>query len=197
MYFMNVLEVTGDSRTLDTFRLDMSATLVSKTGQRVTVPLYFGRLLPRPTELDHIEESSVGLRGYQALYGAWEELLNVRWVREANVHDRQSLIRFLEQVDEKHIAVAQRYRLNECKYGFRNWYAWNLEHYGTKWDLDNSTVLEQGEGKLTYRFQTADNPPLPWFELLRESYPSLRMKLTHRNPWKLAAQAEMPLNRFY
>jgi len=197
MWCANVLEVAGSPSHLERFRSDMCKAVVTQRGKRIVIPLYFGRLLPRPEALDDLEESSVGLRGYQALYGDWKSLLKVRWIREAGVQDRPSLIRFLERIDPNHFYLAQRYRTNEAKYGFRNWYAWNIEHYGTKWDLDESTEVEEQPNKLIYRFQTAENPPLPWFEIVRASYPELKLKLTYRNLWKLAAEADLPLNRFF
>lgn len=194
MWCTNELEVEGSVLDLQAFRLDVCRVEVKGT-ERVAIPLSFSRLLPRPAGLDDVEESSVGLRGYQALYGDWEELLQVRWIREAGVSDRRSLIRYLEQLDPNHFYLAQRYRANEAKYGFRNWYKWNLQHWGTKWDLDSSTQVEEQPNKLIYRFQTFENPPLPWFEVLRRSYLALKMNMTSRLPWKQAAEADLALNR--
>lgn len=197
MWCDNLLEVAGTASDLSRFRARNKHVTIDKLGRLVEIPLYFGALLPRPPELDGVEESSMALRAYRALYGDWESLLSLRFIRDAGVRDRASLIRYIEENSPEHFELARRYRANESKYGFRNWHAWNLEHYGTQWDLDASTIIEEKPGKLIYRFQTFENPPMPWFELLSASYPELTMRLTHRNTWKLAQEADLPLNRFY
>lgn len=180
---------------LDVFRTDMRM-IVEADGKLIEIPLYFGKLLPRPKALD-IEESSMAHLAYRALYGDWENLLSVKWIQAGGAKDRSTLIRLFEQLHEDRVYLAKRYRVNECQYGFRTWYDWNLEHYGTKSDLDASTIVEEEDAKLIYRFKTFDAPPLPWFELLKSTYPNLKMTLKHRSPFQVAAQADIPLNRFY
>lgn len=41
------------------------------------------------------------------------------------------------------------------------WYDWCPEHWGTKWDAINPTVVIEDEC-LTYLFKTAWAPPVPW-----------------------------------
>lgn len=131
----------------------------------------------------------MGLRGYQALYGDWKALLAIRWIREAGVKDRAGLIRHLEAKDPNHLYLTQRYRANEIRFGFRNWYTWNLEHYGTSREAECVKLAEASAERLVYRFKAFETPPLPWLELLRSSYPTVRIVLRHRNPWKLAMSA--------
>lgn len=197
MWCNNILEVSGSSMNLEIFRKDMRTIKgTDSEGKLIEIPLQFSNLLPRPPELD-VEESSLAHLVYEALYGDWEKLLKVQWIQAGGAKDRSTLIRFLEQVHEDRVYLAKRYRANECKYGFRNWRDWNIEHYGTKWDLDDTTQVEEADGKLIYRFRTFETPPKAWFELLKSTYPNLKMTLKHRSPFQVAAQADIPLNRFY
>lgn len=180
MWINNVLEVTGTPAALADFRAHNSKS-IERGGKVIEIPLCFGKLLLRPEELS-VEESSVGLRGYQALYGDWEKLLTYPWLKERGATDRHSLIRLLEQLDPNHMYLAQTYRRNECKHGFRNWYTWNLEHFGTKHDLDTDTVVEDSEeGVLKYRFKTYENPPLAWLEIAQSTYDRLKFRLGYRS----------------
>ena len=57
----------------------------------------------------------------------------------------------------------------------------NINVWGTKWDVDEVTVLcEQDE--LTYVFQTAWSPPLEWLHHVGKLYPHLEFKLSYNEP---------------
>jgi hypothetical protein len=44
------------------------------------------------------------------------------------------------------------------KYGADNWYSWSIENWGTKWNAID-TEVEQRDGTLIYRFNTAWDAP--------------------------------------
>ena len=44
------------------------------------------------------------------------------------------------------------------KYGADNWYSWSIENWGTKWNAID-TEVEQRDGTLIYRFDTAWDAP--------------------------------------
>jgi len=55
----------------------------------------------------------------------------------------------------------------EEKYGKNNWYDWSIDNWGTKWNACN-TEVEQRDGTLMYRFETAwDCPRNIAYQLLR------------------------------
>ncbi|CAB4172046.1 hypothetical protein UFOVP1346_55 [uncultured Caudovirales phage] len=68
-----------------------------------------------------------------------------------------------------------------------NWYNWNCEHWGTKWDacdaqVDHSDLgweCEEGEESLTYSFDTAWSDPASWFEVLGAKWPDLKLILNY------------------
>ena len=49
-------------------------------------------------------------------------------------------------------------------YGKNNWYDWNIENWGTKWDCNNSTIVTSDQHMVHYDFTTAWSPPLAWLE---------------------------------
>jgi hypothetical protein len=67
------------------------------------------------------------------------------------------------------------------------WYNWNINNWGTKWDLGSEThltVQEMGVAKdkllAFYAFETAWSPPAEWFEHVAPNYSTLSLKLEYR-----------------
>lgn len=59
-----------------------------------------------------------------------------------------------------------------------NWYNWNIENWGTKWDV-GADLSDFGETdtSLHYVFQTAWAPPIPALQKLSEQHPSAEISL--------------------
>jgi hypothetical protein len=52
--------------------------------------------------------------------------------------------------------------------GIPNWYDWNCENWGTKWNAYAQSIIEQDDDMLQLRFDTAWSPPTPVIEALRD-----------------------------
>lgn len=64
------------------------------------------------------------------------------------------------------------------KYGYSNWYDWNLGNYGTKTGQPNVSVEELFDGKgIELKFDTAWTPPEGFLILLAEAYPKLGIEM--------------------
>lgn len=68
-----------------------------------------------------------------------------------------------------------------------DWYTWRMIHWGTKWDLGNTTdIIFHSVGNksssIEYYFDSADSPPLKWLEHVTALYPSLFFKLAYEEP---------------
>jgi len=50
---------------------------------------------------------------------------------------------------------------NLFEYGSADWYDWNIEHWGTKWDVV-AKLVESRQHCLAYAFDSAWSPPLAW-----------------------------------
>lgn len=57
--------------------------------------------------------------------------------------------------------------LNIKKFGYKNWYDWQVANWGTKWDICDAVVEAQDEGyAATLSFDTAWSPPIGAYEKL-------------------------------
>ncbi len=69
----------------------------------------------------------------------------------------------------------------------KDWYSWNVNHWGTKWDVAVSndqqypeTVLVEHSGNLlSYNFNTAWAPPMNAIKILSSQYPELVFELEY------------------
>ena len=59
------------------------------------------------------------------------------------------------------------------KFGTDNWYDWQYNNWGTKWDIDNVNVDCEDDYLLEYDFATAWSSPIAWLEKVAEQYPKL------------------------
>lgn len=61
-----------------------------------------------------------------------------------------------------------------------NWYDWNIENWGTKWDLTEDTVvIEESDSRLRLEFNTAWAPPTQWLTSVAQKYPDLTFVVSY------------------
>jgi hypothetical protein len=65
------------------------------------------------------------------------------------------------------------------KYGADNWYDWQVNNWGTKWDIAEVAALEDDEDFLEYGFDSAWSPPVEWLEKVAKQYPELEFGLKY------------------
>lgn len=147
----------------------------------------FNRLVPMPEELK-VEESSKGCDGLTlivaktdptvAAYGKKSE----KRVRITNTNkglyerimcmpydpERISIALSREDTEEKRaeaIELGNRLIENYKKYGHSSWYGWRIDHWGTKWNSNNTVIDAE---RKTIEFDTAWDAPEPLFHLISE-----------------------------
>ena len=80
----------------------------------------------------------------------------------------EPLCRTIEIGDDYNERVAAQSTANLLEFGYPSWYEWNIEHWGTKWDvgeeMDSVTRIDENTVKLS--FDTAWNPPVSFYEHL-------------------------------
>ena len=54
-----------------------------------------------------------------------------------------------------------------------NWYGWNLENWGTKWEAEGVVIERDAPEQLVYRFTTAWSVPYGVYEAMASQYPTL------------------------
>jgi hypothetical protein len=60
-----------------------------------------------------------------------------------------------------------------------DWYAWNIENWGTKWDACNDVQVDHDGTIVSYSFDTAWAPPIPIVKALSERYPETTVELSY------------------
>lgn len=76
---------------------------------------------------------------------------------------------------------------NMEKYGFKSWYDWNIENWGTKWSesdlsIGQSYTLSNDFGVIAFNFETAWAPPLEAFDKISKDYPNLLFAIYYEEP---------------
>ena len=69
--------------------------------------------------------------------------------------------------DEREAHEAQQ-RANIEKYGYKDWYDWNVANWGTKWDFTLENVDRPDPNTLTAAFDSAWSPPVEAYRRLEE-----------------------------
>jgi hypothetical protein len=59
-----------------------------------------------------------------------------------------------------------------------DWYKWNCENWGTKWDVSHSRLVKHAS-YYKYDFDTAWSPPIQWLEKCAKKYPWLKFELLY------------------
>lgn len=73
------------------------------------------------------------------------------------------------QEQQDHVAKVKD---NREKFGYRDWYEWQVNEWGTKWDTgsgDGDTItVDEGATEVGLYFNTAWSPPVRWYEKMEE-----------------------------
>lgn len=59
----------------------------------------------------------------------------------------------------------------------KNWYDWNCENWGTKWDASDASIVKETSRSIQYYFDTAWAPPIPIIEKMSKQFPKLKFTL--------------------
>ena len=90
--------------------------------------------------------------------------------------------------EQKALVAAEESNLE--KYGYRNWYDWCVNNWGTKWNAggDNDAMQVDfdedvgNQGIALFQFDTAWAPPLGVLEKLMETHPELSIECRYHEP---------------
>ena len=70
--------------------------------------------------------------------------------------------------------IAENIRL----YGAEDWYEWNIQNWGTKWNASSTSIQILEDDLFHVRFNTAWSPPIEWIKKIVPMYPELEFELT-------------------
>jgi len=68
------------------------------------------------------------------------------------------------------------------KYGYDNWYDWQVANWGTKWDIGEANINEDEEGSISFNYDTAWGPNEAWVKYASTKFPELKFYLTYEEP---------------
>lgn len=149
--------------------------LVKTTGKnaqgKYTNEFDFNKVIPMPEELN-IPSSSSGDLGMRYL------LLNAKhsflWTE-----DDRSFMEHMEKVKEENpdrfnedIELGKKYLSNIAKYGYKDWYEWSCNNWGTKWNASEIEWIADN----CVEFETAWSFCHPIVKKLSEMFPDVAIK---------------------
>lgn len=153
----------------------------------------FNSVVPMPAELN-IEEDSAVTTGYAALYGDWTEPAQYWTWKESAVNlghpfpleSREQLLECIRSLDcaDMYLAPAQQYKENIEKHGHGSWYGWCKEHWGTKWNAEDSKV-ESNPDAIVVRFTCATSFAKPVIAALSRRWPQLLVRVLYADEFEL------------
>ena len=59
---------------------------------------------------------------------------------------------------------------------------WERQNWGCKWGAQDSTILDEREGKIQYEFLSAWTPPIECFQTVAVQWPALSFVLEYEEP---------------
>lgn len=65
------------------------------------------------------------------------------------------------------------------KYGYKDWYDWRVNNWGTKWEIDIKITYDD-ENTISMYFDTAWAPPVSWLEKISKDFPKLHFHLEYK-----------------
>lgn len=115
----------------------------------------------------------------KAKYGEQLISLNRLYPRPAELDIICTTVRE-EDNDEESNKLREAQKSNIEKYGVADWYMWNVNNWGTKWNLGDIFICSEEPTKRVYQFDTAWSPPTAAFLHISEDFPKLKFTLEYQ-----------------
>lgn len=165
-YVIHNVKISGSVETISKVKEQIINT---KDENGDVVPFSFQSIIPRPASLN-IPASSGVLNGIDYIKGNISEKKKIE-ARYATYTDGKNHLK-------EHIRLAEIALDNIKKYGYKDWFDWNIDNWGTKWDAHDPYV-ETTDDEIMLEFQTAWTTPKPVFLKLAEQYPDLMINIDY------------------
>ena len=86
----------------------------------------------------------------------------------------------LMETEESSKTPKEVYEQNVLKYGYRSWYDWAVDNWGTKWNaMESNSFYDIDSKRLFIAFETAWNAPRPIIEKIIKLNKDLTIELTY------------------
>lgn len=113
---------------------------------------------PNPKEIDRLVRAFTGTGLMQEFYPCPQDLLD-------------TVSGSFGEGAEEQAEHVQKQADNKAKYGYKDWYDWKVDHWGTKWDVTapSPTCVDRSAcGKtVALSFDSAWSPPIAFYDYMR------------------------------
>jgi len=166
----NSLKVTGNKEEMDKF---FETCLKPNVNGDLTFK--FSNLLPMPVKIKNTISPA-------------SSAIGKKWINEheiSKIRDSKIDAVFSDVEIEKHLIPCENNTPEKCEslkkeFGSDNWYDWNIQNFGTKWDVEVEEDSYFINGELfECRFDTAWSPPVAFLVKLQQQFEKLDIRLTY------------------
>ena len=160
----NSLSITGDGRAIDAFMDKIQWACEKFGGNEENEGMTFTAFVPHT---DNVLHGVTGHGRFVRRDGVWES---------TTLTEEQAAAEGLEYVYSKYMTDSSGavFMQDEAKErGLVDWYDWNIENWGTKWDAYDVDVHRPTAEELYITFDTAWAPPVPVIQAMQEQHPEL------------------------
>ena len=165
-YVIHNVKISGSVETISKVKEQIINT---KDENGEVVPFSFQSIIPRPASLN-IPSSSGVTNGIAYINGNISEKKKIE-AHYATYPDGENELKECIRLAE--IALD-----NLKKYGYKDWFHWNVANWGTRWDAYD-TYVETTDDEIMLGFKTAWSTPKPVFLKLAEQYPDLMINIDY------------------
>jgi len=158
-YVGNILIINAEQN-----RVNEVLNLIKNEKENMAID--FEKIIPMPAEL-HIDECSTGDYGLAVIKKQNNEDMSI--YEEELVKNFNNMC--LESKDEA-LELGQKYYDNLKKYGYKTWYDWSRDNWGTKWNAMNTELMDSD----SIYFETAWNGVEPLICALSEKFPDVEFE---------------------
>lgn len=119
-----------------------------------------------------------------SIYGKQEEMNKIMELITVSEDEYSLLESFYPTPEELNIGnvsinIDEQQIANFEKFGYRSWYEWRIDKWGTKWPETDLTVGQEytenqdGTSVISFNFDTAWGPPIEAFNKIAKDYPNV------------------------
>lgn len=167
----NSLKISGSNQEMGLFYKECL-----KNNKNGDLTFKFSNLFPMPSKIKNtISPSS------SALGRKWVNEHEISKIRDSKI---ESVIN--GKLTEHHLIPCENNTMDKCEklrleFGVDNWYDWNIQNYGTKWDVEvNPDEYIKCDDFFECSFDTAWSPPTAFICRLQKKFPNIDIKLTYQ-----------------
>lgn len=167
----NSLKISGSVQEMNLFYKE--SLKINSNGD---LTFRFSNLFPMPSKIKNTISPSSSAFGKK-----WINEHEISKIRDSKIESVMN-----GNVVEKVLIPCENNTPDKCEklrleFGADNWYDWNIQNYGTKWDVEvNGDSYIKCDDFFESSFDTAWSPPVIFICRLQEKFPNIDIRLTYQ-----------------